>query len=174
VRPSRRKLLLLGVPAALVLAGAVVLSQGQSAASVPQSDRDPRVFAGKFLSTGFGVIIGNATPDDVIALYKSECLAGEAGTALKQDAAASRQLVPAAKRVKIDGVEFGDGLEVATTQNGYAVRLPGSKNIRLRINGEWVTAHDKLTELDIEQTDAGESTGQLALEYVDGKLRVAC
>jgi hypothetical protein len=85
----------------------------------------------------------------------------------------SQQLVPPNKRVKVDGVEFGDGFEVGITSNGYAVTLPGSKNIRLHVNSDWVVAHDQLAALGIEQSDAGDAVGHLTLEYVQGKLRVA-
>ena len=169
----RKTLLKAGIPAAIVLAAAVMLSRGQSAASVPQSDTDPRTFAGKFISTGFNVLMGTTAPEEVLKLYSPACNQDDKATPLKQDMQASQQLVPRDKRVKIDGVEFGDGLAVATTANGYVVTLPGSKNIRLRIDGEWVNAHEKLTALDIEQSDGGDGTGQLALEYVKGKLRVA-
>jgi len=151
---------------------AFVVLKASSSKSTPD-DTDPRVFAGKFVSTGFGVLIGQATPGEVLKLYAPACTQGDKGTKLKQDMAQSRQLVPSDKRVKVDGVEFGDGFDVGVTPNGYAVTLPGSKNIRLHVNGEWVSAHDQLTALDLEQSDDGDSEGHLALEYVDGKLRVS-
>jgi hypothetical protein len=156
---------------ALVVAFAVVRSS--PANSSQQSDLDPRVFAGKFLSTGFGVLIGTGAPADVLQLYTPACATGETGARLKQDMQQSRQVIADDKRVKVDGVEFGDGFEFGMRPNGYVVTLPGSKNIRLHVNGEWVSAHDQLETLGLEQADDGDAIGQLALEYVDGKLRVA-
>jgi hypothetical protein len=168
---TARPVLLIAVALAILVT--FVVARGSTTGSSPQQDIDPRVFAGKFISTGFGVLIGTATPDDVLQLYTPTCVQGANGQKLKQDMVQSRQLVAADKRVKVDGVEFGDGFEVNVTNNGYVVTLPGSKNIRLHVNGEWLTAHDQLQALDIEQSDAGDAVGHLTLEYVQGKLRVA-
>ena len=162
--------------AALALVAVViafVAFHGSTTNAKDRSDTDPRVFAGKFLSTGFGVLVGSTSPDEVMKLYAPACASGDKGTQLKQDMLASQRLVPPDKRVKVDGVEFGDGFEVGVTSNGYLVTLPSSKNIRLHVNGDWVTAHDQLAALDLEQSDAGENSGHLTLEYIEGKLRIA-
>jgi hypothetical protein len=80
-------------------------------------------------------------------------------------------LAPAGPHPKIEGVELGEGFAVAPTQSGYAVTVPESRNIRLLIGGNWVTAHDQLVSLDLEDAEA--EPGHLTLEYVEGKLRVA-
>lgn len=159
--------------AVLAILATFVVARGSSTGSSPRQDIDPRVFTGKFISTGFGVLVGTAKPEDVLQLYTPACVQGENGQKLKQDMQQSRHLVAADKRMKVDGVEFGDGFEVNVTDNGYVVTLPGSKNIRLHVNGEWLSAHDQLQALDIEQSDAGDAVGHLTLEYVQGKLRVA-
>ena len=62
---------------------------------------------------------------------------------------------------------------MATTQNGYVVTVPNTRNIRLLVEGSWVTAHDQLVSLDLEQDESDANPGHLTLEYIDGKLLVA-
>lgn len=147
--------------------------RGSSSDARDRNDTDPRVFAGRFVATGFSVLLGTTPPEEVVKLYAPRCSQGEKGTQLKLDMLRSQALVPRDQRVMVGGVEFGDGFEVVVTSSGYAVTLPGSQSIRLHVDGEWVTAHDQLVALGLEQPDDGEEAGHLALEFVAGKLRVA-
>jgi hypothetical protein len=93
------------------------------------------VFTGKYLSTGFAALMGSGTPDDVMKLYTPACREGKSGDAIKQGAQIAGRLAPAGPHPKVEGVELGNGFEVATTQNGYAVTVPDSRNIHLLIGG---------------------------------------
>jgi hypothetical protein len=173
VRLAGHPALRFGALALVAVVIAFVALRGSTSNAKDTSDTDPRVFAGKFLSTGFGVLVGSTPPDEVLKLYTPFCARGDKAAQLKRDMQSSQALVPPNRRVKVDGVEFGDGFEVSVTNNDYVVTLPGSNNIRLHVNGDWVVAHDQLAALDIEQSDAGDAVGHLTLEYVQGKLRVA-
>jgi hypothetical protein len=76
-------------------------------------------------------------------------------------------------RRKSRGIELGDGFDVAVTQNGYVVTLPDDRNIRLRIDGQWVTVHDQLVAMELASDEDTPQTGHLTLEYVERKLLVS-
>ena len=101
--------------------------------------------------------MGTHTPDDVLNLYTPACIQGDKARSSSKTCSNRGSSCHTDKRVKVDGVEFGDGFEVGLTTNGYLVTLPGSKNIRLHVNGDWVSAHDQLETLGLEQSDDGDS-----------------
>ena len=161
---------------ALALVAAViafVALRGGASNAKDTSDRDPRVFAGKFLSDRL-----RRVPRLDLARRGAEALhavlrPGRQSYAAKARHAEPQALVPPDKRVKVDGVEFGDGFEVSITNNGYVVTLPGLKKYPPARQRRLGRGPRRLSALDIEQSDAGDVVGHLTLEYVQGKLRVA-
>jgi hypothetical protein len=157
--------------AVTLVASLLFLRDGTGEKNHVAADTDPRIFAGKFLMTGFNTLRGHGSVDDMLALYAPACREGSTGDQLREQIAGSLKYSEAGKPPRVDGIDFGRAFEVAPAENGYVVTLPASKDVRLRVNGQWVNAHEELMSQDLEAPDEGGAPGQLQLEYVDGKLR---
>ena len=117
--------------------------------------------------------MGSGSPDDVMKLYTPACREGKSGDTIRQGAHCQPHGSPRARIPRSKASSSATASPWRRHRTATPSRCLTSRNIRLLVDGTWVTAHDQLVSLDLEQADAEAEPGHLTLEYVDGKLLVA-
>ena len=84
--------------------------------------------------------------------------------------ALAQGMLPKLKGVKFEEADFGPKFEAAKTAAGYDVTIPGTKDVRLKIDGQWGNAHEQFVALGLEEPGDGEEPSTIPAELVDGKL----
>jgi hypothetical protein len=152
----------------IVLAGAC--SGGSDGDSGGGGTSDPKAFATKYILTSANVFSGEKSAQDLINLYTPKCREGASKSDIEAAIKIAQTMVPKVKGVKFEDADFGAKFEAKKTSNGFDVTIPGTKDSRIKINGNWGNAHDKLVEIGLEDSRDGSSTDTIALEMVDGQL----